>query len=165
MFKIRELSNGYTVRSDGRIFRPTRVEQRSKTTTRIRKGGWCKPRLTGHLYLKVTINRQSRYVHRLVAEAFVPNPKNLPEVNHKDGDKLNNLPDNLEWCTHAENIRHAKLNGLFDTEKQRNSRKIHEEHRLEIKKLYGSGNYTQEKLGQMFGCTQAHIGRIVRGIR
>lgn len=51
--------------------------------------------------------------HRMVASAFHPNPLNLPEVNHKDGNRLNNKADNLEWCTSQENKNHAAETGLL----------------------------------------------------
>lgn len=51
--------------------------------------------------------RSTKTVHRLVAEAFIPNPLNLPCINHKDWNKLNCHKDNLEWCTHSENLKHA----------------------------------------------------------
>jgi hypothetical protein len=62
--------------------------------------------------LKKDCKQKMCSIHRLVAIAFLPNENNLPQVNHKDGNKLNNNLDNLEWCTRSENIKHMYNNGL-----------------------------------------------------
>lgn len=70
-----------------------------------------KPRKDQDGYLQVILHiggkRVTKKVHRLVAEAFVPNPENKPEVNHIDEDKENNVAENLEWVTHRENVNHG----------------------------------------------------------
>jgi HNH endonuclease len=75
-----------------------------------------KPRLHTGGYWKASLHKNSkhyyRYVHRLVAKAFIPNPKNLPQVNHKDGNKKNNNMTNLEWCDGFHNQKHSYQIGL-----------------------------------------------------
>lgn len=61
-------------------------------------------------YRSAWIDGKSKYVHRLVAEAFIPNPDNLPCINHKDENGLNNNIDNLEWCDKAYNNRYGTSN-------------------------------------------------------
>lgn len=70
-----------------------------------------KPSKDSHGYLRLGLRKNGRYhwesIHRLVALTFIPNPNNLPEVNHKDEDKTNNCIDNLEWCTRIYNINYG----------------------------------------------------------
>lgn len=67
-------------------------------------------------YLRVNLWKKGEYktfsIHRLVAEAFLPNPNKFPVVNHKDGNKLNNKANNLEWCTQSHNVKESYKLGL-----------------------------------------------------
>ena len=70
---------------------------------------------SGYRYAMIQLSngkQKNCRVHRMVAEAFIPNPENLPQINHKDGNKLNNHVTNLEWCTAKQNTDHAWNTGL-----------------------------------------------------
>lgn len=72
------------------------------------KGKILIPRVHSNGYLRVGFGRKKDvYIHRLVAQAFIPNPDNKPQVNHKDMNKKNNSVENLEWCTQKENNVHS----------------------------------------------------------
>lgn len=78
---------------------------------RTTQGKILKPSLLKNGYYKVDLRQNQKHknllVHRLVAQSFIPNPNNLPEVNHKDTNPSNNRIDNLEWCNQSHNIKYA----------------------------------------------------------
>lgn len=108
-------------------------------------------------------------LHRLVAKAYIPNPLNLPEVNHKDGNKLNNNLDNLEWVSHKDNMAHASTLGLTNYMPRDNrvastsySKCILTENNVsEICSLYNEG-FTQEAIAESFSISRSAIYHILR---
>ena len=92
---------------------------------RNRKGRMLKPGYTSRGYLQVALSKngksKTRTVHRLVAEAFIPNPDGLPQVNHRDEDKDNNTVENLEWCDSKYNINYGTRN---ERHRQARSKKV-----------------------------------------
>lgn len=88
----------------------------------IRKGRFCTPTNNNskrYWRVGVQINNRQKHlaIHRLVAKAFIPNPDNLPQINHIDGDKNNNKASNLEWCDNGYNQAHAWKGSLKDVTK------------------------------------------------
>lgn len=102
MEKLKGFDGLYSIDKNGRIYS-------SK--------GLRSPILHGTGYYVITLKKSGKYrtyrYHRLVASQFIPNPEDKPFVNHKDGNKLNFHPDNLEWVTEKENSVHAVETGLF----------------------------------------------------
>ena len=85
-------------------------------------------------------NRKNYFIHRLVAETYIPNPHNLPEVNHIDENKYNNCVDNLEWVSHKDNMNHG-------TQKERASTKCKKRIRcIETDTVYNSTKEAAEAL-------------------
>ncbi len=127
-------------------------------------------------YLRVGLHsdgkQKKKLVHRLVAEAYLPNLNNLPCVMHLDDNPKNNHVSNLKWCTHQENMkdrnskgrqakgkRHGSFGKFGETH---NCSKLSNSQRKEICNKYSTGNYRYRELSSEYGVSQRQIGNIVK---
>ncbi len=154
-----EVSNTGLVRSLDRVDR----------LNRFKKGVLKAPCDNGRGYLCVNLKHNGKQtqktIHRLVAQAFIANPDNLPEVNHKDGNKANNHVNNLEWCTISDNKKHAFKNGLNKQRKGLDNPQhtLSKEAVIFIRnnaKPYDK-NYSYAELARKFNVSEPTIKRVV----
>jgi hypothetical protein len=116
-------------------------------------------------YICVTLDSKSRrLVHRLVAEAFLPQQKYRVIVNHIDGNKANNCLNNLEWATYAENNHHARAKGLNRQHGENcNLAKYTDQFINAVKAVHSKYHARYDDLGKIFGIHPRHAYQIVTG--
>lgn len=111
IWKVCSENINYEVSNHGRVRSLDKKVKSKNNSISIKRGKILSFNKLHNGYYKVTFSDQGilsgHTVHRLVAKAFVDNPRNLPCVNHKDGDKTNNNSDNLEWVDYSENTVHS----------------------------------------------------------
>lgn len=156
-YKIRGYEDYYITKS-GKIF--SSLSNKELKYDRSQTGGYCK--------VKLMDRRLGRFVnlsvHRLVATQFLPNPRHLPEVNHKDGNHENNSVYNLEWCTAEYNRRHAYENRLYKIEEDSPCAKLTKDQVISIYKDWETCK-NKRVLAKRYHVSDALIGEILRGIR
>lgn len=110
-----------------------------------------------------TGSQNTSLVHRLVAACFIPNAKNLPDINHKNCIKSDNRVENLEWISEKDNTKHAILNGrmnhLFGENNSLSKLTIRDVN--EIRGLYLTGKYTHQEISKIYGVKKSVIGKVV----
>ena len=117
----------------------------------------------GAFYYQILLYKNSNYklfrIHRLVADAFLYKSDKNQEVNHKDGNKLNNRKDNLEWVTKSENINHSHVVLKQDNGENRYNSKLKEKDVLEIR----NSNLSQNKLAKIYNVSKTCIQQVKSG--
>lgn len=159
--EIRGYEGLYSVTSDGRIWS-------------YKASRWLKSSPNSRGYQVVTLRgrgKSTKYVHRLVAEAFILKLPDRHQVNHIDGNKTNNCVSNLEWCSSQYNHMHAiHCLGRKHTERQRitsmntgiSCRKLSMDQANAIREQYATGKFTQREIGISYGISRDAVGLIVR---
>ena len=123
-------------------------------------GRFVKPQLNGTGYYRVHIAGRMYFVHRLVATTYIQNPDNKPQVNHKDGNKLNNSVSNLEWVSNKENSIHALKHGMMRIEENHQFAKLSRENVAYIK---SHPEKSRNELAKMFNISPHTISDIRTG--
>lgn len=114
----------------------------------------------GYLCVAFKVNGKTvtRYVHRLVAQTFIPNPDNLPEVNHKDNNPANNCVSNLEWCTHEYNIQYREKYGI--SAEKANGRPVLA---VNLATLEVSQFHSRSEASRVLGVNIGNINSVIKG--
>jgi hypothetical protein len=160
---LKDYEGLYEISNMGRV---RSLIKKGNTKQQIRKTGLDVA--TGYINIMLRKNNKplTKRVHRLVAEAFVPNLDNKPVVNHKDGNKKNCKADNLEWMTYSENTLHSFKNGLqrkvFGDKNY--ITKIKDQDVLKIRELINQGK-TNKEIAKIYGVNPSQISRIKTGHR
>lgn len=130
----------------------------------FRKGSVLAYSLACGGYPRVSLNKsgksKDKKIHRLVAEVFIPNDKNLVAVNHIDGNKLNNRVDNLEWVSYSENMKHSFRNKTHTP--GANRKKLSDRDVIEIRRWKATTNITYADLAKHYGVNPANVCNIVK---
>jgi hypothetical protein len=157
----------YQVSNAGRVKSlPRRLERRGRWHMNIRER-ILKPAINrkGYERIRLCVQMQERdfSVHRLVAEAFLPNPESKPEVNHINCNKADNRVDNLEWATTKENVTHAIANNLRRGLKGERSAKamLTNAQAAELRAKYGSRKMTIRELSNETNISYTVVQKIV----
>jgi hypothetical protein len=141
------INKAYKITKEGIIYNAKGIERKPSTD----KKGYH------HITLSSNGQRTTYLVHRLVAQQYISNPNNLPQVNHIDGNKQNNHMTNLEWCTNTNNINHANNLGLSCYKGSKNGRaKLNNDQVKEIKLLL-SQNIKNKEIAEKFNVSKSVI--------
>lgn len=117
-------------------------------------------------YQQVKLNRNGKFpraIHRLVAQAFIPNPDSLPEVNHIDGNKANNCVENLEWVNRSGNSKHAYETNLTKSGAKHHYAKLTEKLVAEILHVNNTTKLTYTLIGRLFNVCAESVSNMCRG--
>lgn len=149
---------GYLVTSDGHVLSCLKNYGMSSSFSRLRPSTDAKGYLGLTLCGPMGLRRKAR-VHRIVAEAMIPNPENLACVRHLDGNPANNVVENLAWGTYSQNEQDKRRHGTYEA---RRNGKLTKENRSEVASMSEMG-FSQKAISSKFGVSRPTITRLLNG--